>query len=134
MNIAGMGIVCSRGRGVSALETCLEQGWVQPTRVDVRGLHAGPLPVYAVSAETLNDKVVLSKARRADRFTRMSVLAASDALQDSGLGSDLDRARLGVIMSPPLVSWTASWILAMAPCRPRRSRIRCIMPPHPILR
>ncbi len=98
MNIAGMGIVCSRGRGVSALETCLEQGWVQPTSVDVRGSHAGPLPVYAVSAETLNDKVVLSKARRADRFTRMSVLAASDALQDSGLGSDLDRARLGVIV------------------------------------
>ena len=98
MNIAGLGIVCSRGRGVAALEQALEQGWVPPSGVEVRGLPAGSLPVYAVAAETMNDKAVLSKARRADRFTRMAVLAASDALQDSGLGSSLDKARLGVIV------------------------------------
>jgi 3-oxoacyl-[acyl-carrier-protein] synthase II len=96
MNIAGIGIVCARGRGMASLEQALEQGWVPPVEA---GAGSGHLPVYAVTPETLTDKAVLAKARRADRFARMSVLAAADALQDSGLGTGLDKARLGVIMS-----------------------------------
>jgi 3-oxoacyl-[acyl-carrier-protein] synthase II len=102
MNIAGMGLVSARGRGVAALEQALEQGWVPPGDVEVKGLASGRLPVYAVSAETLSDKVVLAKARRADRFTRMAVLAASDALQDSGLGASVDKSRLGIIVATAL--------------------------------
>jgi len=101
MNIAGMGIVFSRGRGVAALEQALQQGWVAPSEVEVRGL-TNRLSVYAVSSETLADKTVLAKARRADRFVRMSVLAASDAVQDSGLSGKLDKKRLGVIIATAL--------------------------------
>ena len=102
MNIAGMGLVSARGRGVASLEQALEQGWVSPVDVEVKGPISGRLPVYAISAETLSDKVVLAKARRADRFTRMAVLAASDALQDSGLGSAVDKSRLGIIVATAL--------------------------------
>jgi 3-oxoacyl-[acyl-carrier-protein] synthase II len=102
MNIAGMGMVSARGRGMAALEQALEQGWVPPLEVEVKGLPSGRLPVYAVPAEAMSDKTVLAKARRADRFTRMAVLAASDALQDSGLGATLDKARLGIIVATAL--------------------------------
>ena len=101
MNIAGMGLVFSRGRGVAALEQALQQGWVAPTEIEVRGL-TSRLPVYSVSAELLLDKTVLAKARRADRFVRMAVLAASDAVQDSGLADTLVRQRLGVIVATAL--------------------------------
>jgi 3-oxoacyl-[acyl-carrier-protein] synthase II len=99
MNIAGMGVVGAMGRGVASLEGALNQGWTAPGTVEIRG---GRLPVYAVSPEALTDKTVLAKARRADRFTRMAVLAAADALQDSGLAGSLDRARLGVIVATAL--------------------------------
>jgi 3-oxoacyl-[acyl-carrier-protein] synthase II len=102
MNIAGMGIVSARGRGAVTLEQALEQGWVPPVEVEVKGLASGRLPVYAIPAETLSDKVVLAKARRADRFTRMAVLAAADALQDSGLGASIDKSRLGIIVATAL--------------------------------
>ncbi len=102
MNVAGMGLVHTRGRGIAALEQALEQGWVAPATVEVRGVDPGTLPVYPVSAETLTDKTVLAKARRADRFTRMSVLAACDALDDSGLSPHLDRSKLGVIVGTAL--------------------------------
>jgi 3-oxoacyl-[acyl-carrier-protein] synthase II len=102
MNIAGMGLVSARGRGVAALEQALEHGWIPPVEVEVKGLASGRLPVYAISPETLSDKGVLAKARRADRFTRMAVLAAADALQDSGLGASVDKSRLGIIVATAL--------------------------------
>lgn len=102
MNIAGMGIVFARGRGVAALETSLEQGWQPPTEVETKGLAPKRLPVYAVAAETLADKTVLTKARRADRFSRMAILAAADALADSGFGPAADPARLGIILATGL--------------------------------
>ena len=102
MNIAGIGVVGPKGRGMAALELALQQGWVPPVEVEVRGLPSGRLPVYAVAAETLSDKIVLAKARRADRFTRMAVLAAADALADSGLGGTVDKTRLGIIVATAL--------------------------------
>ena len=102
MNIGGIGIVFARGRGKAALAQALAQGWVPPVDVEVRGLPTGRLPVYTVAPETLTDKTILAKARRADRFTRMSVLAAADALQDSGLGNQVDKARLGIILATAL--------------------------------
>jgi len=102
MNIAGLGLIGAPGRGLAALELALERGWVPPVEVEVKGSPSGRLPVYAVTPETLTDKSVLAKARRADRFTRMSVLAASDALLDSGLAAGLDKNRLGVIVATAL--------------------------------
>lgn len=102
MNVAGIGIVSACGRGVGALEQALDRGWVPPATVEVRGVEPLRLPVLAVAPETLTDKTVLVKARRADRFTRMAVLAACDAVEDSGLGTGLDRGRLGVIVGTAL--------------------------------
>ena len=102
MKIAGIGVVCARGRGVAALERALEEGWRAPCEVETRGTPSGRLPVYPVAPETMSDKAVLAKARRADRFTRMAVLAAVDALADSGLGASVDKTRLGVIVATAL--------------------------------
>ncbi len=106
MNIAGMGVVFTRGRGAAALEQALEQGWVAPGTVAVP---AGSAPAYVVAPETLADKTVLAKARRADRFTRMAVLAAADALQDSGLAGRLDTSRLGTIVATALGPHTTTF-------------------------
>lgn len=102
MNIAGIGVVSARGRGIPALEQALEQGWIPPVEVEARGGPSGKGSVYPVSTETLSDKGALAKARRADRFIRMSVLAAVDAVQDSGLGATLDKTRLGIIVATAL--------------------------------
>lgn len=109
MNIAGIGIVFSRGRGVIALEQALEQGWVAPGDVETPGLPSGRLPVYAVPPGVLVDGTVLAKARRADRFARMCVLAASDALQDSGLAASVDKTRMGVIVATALGAHTTTF-------------------------
>jgi 3-oxoacyl-[acyl-carrier-protein] synthase II len=102
MNIAGLGIICTRGRGPSALLQALATGWVAPATVAVRGAAGDRLNVYAVPPEALSDKTLLAQARRADRFSRMAVLAAADALGDSGLATCMDKARIGVILATAL--------------------------------
>jgi len=47
----------------------------------------------------LKDKRALSKARRADRFSRMAVLAAWDAIHDSGLLENIADETLGIIVA-----------------------------------
>jgi hypothetical protein len=56
MNIAGMGIIFNRGRGIQSLERALEEGWRLPQ------------PVYRVPVEAITDKAVLKEARRAERY------------------------------------------------------------------
>jgi 3-oxoacyl-[acyl-carrier-protein] synthase II len=86
MHIAGIGIIFSGGRGLDSLEKTLAQGQVTPTQ-DCR-----------VPAEALTDKEVLKEARRADTFTKMAVLAAHDALADSGIPQET-RQKMGVILA-----------------------------------
>lgn len=102
MNIAGMGVVCTRGRGVAALERALEEGWVPPAEMEARGAPEGRARVYAVAAEAMADRALLAKARRADRFTRLSVLAAADAVEDAGLAGRLDGVRTGLVLATAL--------------------------------
>ena len=53
-------------------------------------------PVYAVAAETLKDRSVLGGMRRADRFSKMAVLAAHDAMD----GSEIENPeRVGIIFA-----------------------------------
>ena len=98
MNIAGVGVVCARGRGVAALRAALEQGWQPPREIEAPFLQGAQYPVYDVEAPVLADKTVLAKLRRASHFDKMATLAAWDALQDSGV-QPADPVSIGVIMS-----------------------------------
>ena len=101
MHLTGLGIVFAGGRGVDALAQSLTSGWRPPEMRAVPG-RAEPLPVYAVPAAALEDKITLGKARRADRFTRLALLAAADAWQDSGLAPRTPSDRLGVVVATGL--------------------------------
>ena len=74
MNIAGIGVVFSGGRGISSYDDALKHGWIKP---EGSGYH--------VKKVSIIDKRVLGGIRRADRFSKMAVLAASDAVADSDI-------------------------------------------------
>lgn len=103
MNIAGMGIVFTRGRGISSFDEALRQGWKAPLFIEQPFHPASQFPIYAVDSNLITDQMVLAKTRRADRFCKMAVLAAWDALEDSGLQLGEDKkASLGIIVSTAL--------------------------------
>jgi len=77
LSIEGLGVICARGRGIEKFECALRAGWVAPQ------YSADGRPVYRVNAHDLVDREVLKKAHRADRFSKMTVLAAHDAIVDS---------------------------------------------------
>lgn len=97
-----MGLVVPRGRGVDALGRALEEGWRAPASVEAQGLPGGQTPVYRVPAEAMVDPRALRAARRADRLTRMAVLAAWDAAAEGGLTAEGAGARVGVIFATAL--------------------------------
>jgi 3-oxoacyl-[acyl-carrier-protein] synthase II len=99
VNVSGVGVVFARGRGIGRLEGALREGWVAPPRETLLSSPEKSLPVYAVEGKTITDKVVLKKMRRADRFTKMAVLAAWDAVKDSGIDVDGGGAGLGIILA-----------------------------------
>ncbi len=99
MNISGLGVVFARGRGIGRLEEALQEGWLAPSRKALPSSPGETIPVYAVEEKTLADKAVLKKMRRADRFTKMAVLAAWDAVKDSGIEIDGGGAGLGIILA-----------------------------------
>ncbi len=88
-------MISALGRGVETLQAALETGPITPSMIDVP-FQPAPFPVYCVSKETLKDRVALSRARRADRFSKMAVLAACDAVRDAGV--ELDSQRTGVVL------------------------------------
>ena len=100
--IRGLGIVAACGRGVDALRASLHCGWKPPVFVPVSGSH--PLPCYPLPPGALDDKSLGRKVRRADRFSRMAVFAASDALDDACLSEGVDRGRIGLIVTSALGS------------------------------
>ena len=95
MKLLGIGVLFSRGRGIGALREALQQGWLPPSEAQEKGRSR---PAYLVPPEALQDKTVLKGMRRADRLSKMAVIAASDALADSGL-TTIDRRRTGVIVA-----------------------------------
>ncbi|MDH3981544.1 MAG: beta-ketoacyl synthase chain length factor [Kiritimatiellaceae bacterium] len=93
MKILGTGLVCARGRGKDAVSS---RDWKSPTFLEV-SFQDAPFPAYVIDAATLKDPV-LKGMRRADRFSKISTLAACDAVANSGVdieGSD----RVGIIFS-----------------------------------
>jgi 3-oxoacyl-[acyl-carrier-protein] synthase II len=98
MNILGTGIIFSQGMGISALESALLTGWQKPSEIDVPRLEGRKRHVYQVDLDTVPDRTLLKKLRRADKLSKMSVLAAADALADSGI-PDITRKRIGIILA-----------------------------------
>ena len=99
MNVAGIGVVFARGRGIDHYEEALRQEWVPPCRIELPSAPDTSLPVYHVAQETIMDKAVLRGIRRADRFSKMAVLAAWDAVRDSGIAFDDNGSSLGIIIA-----------------------------------
>ncbi|MBW2741512.1 MAG: beta-ketoacyl synthase chain length factor [Deltaproteobacteria bacterium] len=99
MNIAGIGIVSTRGRGIGSLDIALREGWVAPSRINSRNDQNAFYPVYSVGKETTNDINLLKKIRRADRFSKMAVLAAWDAVADSGIQINGKESTIGIILA-----------------------------------
>lgn len=92
MKILGIGTICGRGFGIDALERALEEGWTPPAELQGGGR------AYQASFDDVPDKSLLKSLRRADRLSKMSVLAASAAVADSGLESLAER-RVGIILA-----------------------------------
>ena len=98
MNILGTGIIFSQGMGVSTLDRSLRNGWVKPSESDDPLTEGGKRNVYRVDLDAVPDRSLLKKIRRADKLSKMSVLAAADALADSGI-ADINLKKIGIILA-----------------------------------
>lgn len=98
----GIGILSACGRGTAASLTALQIGWQPPSLVALPD--GRELPLYPLPHGTLEDKSLGRKVRRADRLSKIAVFAAADALINAQLPTDLDRRRIGVIVSSALGS------------------------------
>ncbi len=94
INLLGIGSLFSGGFGVDALEAALAHGWTSPQQVAAAG---GTQAVYQVNLENIADRTLLKKMRRADKLSKMAVLAAADALADSRI--DPAGKRVGIILA-----------------------------------
>jgi len=91
MKIGGIGQVSTCGRGVDLLDQALKAGWQEPSK----GIKDQTSCAYLVNPATLKDKS--KKTRRADKFSKMAVIAAQDAIEDCGI--TIDKSRVGLIVS-----------------------------------
>lgn len=98
MNILGTGIIFAQGLGVGTLERALCNGWQKPSTIAVPQSAGRTRPVYQVDLGAVPDRTLLKKIRRADKLSKMAVLAAADALADSGI-ADINRKKIGIILA-----------------------------------
>ncbi len=98
MNILGMGIVFARGRGIDSLDKALREGWQRPAEVEIRGRKSF---AYTVDQQAISDRTLLKNMRRADKLSKMAVIAASEAFAGSGT-EDFNRKRVGIITATAL--------------------------------
>ncbi len=87
ININGIGIICNYGRGIDAVKLALENG------------HTHDIFTSRVNDDILKDKIFSKDARRSDRFDRMAVLAALDAISSSGINSEVETNNIGIILA-----------------------------------
>jgi hypothetical protein len=91
MIVTGVGVVSPAGTGLEALKNVLQANTPPlPMPMGTRE----KLPVLQVPAEVFKNPL-LSPVRRADRFSKMSLLAALEAWQ----GTQADPARVGIILA-----------------------------------
>ncbi len=94
MNLAAMGLVYAGGAGVDRLQDALRSGTPPCPRLQERE----SIRVLAVPPEALTGHPVLAPARRADRFSKMALLAGMEAWQ----GCTADPRRTGIILATAL--------------------------------
>ena len=94
MNLAAMGLVYTGGAGVGRLQDALRSGTPPRPRLQERE----SIRVLAVPPEALTGHPVLAPARRADRFSKMALLAGMEAWQ----GCAADPRRTGIILATAL--------------------------------
>lgn len=102
MIVAGIGVVSSGGRGLDAFDQALRRGWVAPEQHPAKLDPDRTVPVYPVPPESLKDRAILRRMRRADAYTRMAVLSAADAVTDSGIEIEPGRHDLGILVASGL--------------------------------
>lgn len=100
MFILGLGLIYSKGRGISVLTSDLEHGPKAPEFVKVPQV-SDPLPVFRIKPEFLEDPLLPRSMRRADRFSRIVTLAALDAIKQSGQPLP-DPSRTGILFATSL--------------------------------
>jgi 3-oxoacyl-[acyl-carrier-protein] synthase II len=98
MKIAGIGVIFSQGLGISVFESALLHGWQKPGETAAHWLGGGASPAYLVDFNALPDKTLLKKIRRSDTVSKMTLLAAGDALSDSGI-EDITQKRIGIVVA-----------------------------------
>jgi 3-oxoacyl-[acyl-carrier-protein] synthase II len=98
MKIAGIGMIFTRGLGIDSLEQALQNGWQKPGESPAHPVTGGTLPAYLVDLTAMPVKALLKKVRRSDTLSKMSVVAASDALVNSGI-DNITQKKLGIIIS-----------------------------------
>jgi 3-oxoacyl-[acyl-carrier-protein] synthase II len=98
MNILGIGVLFARGTGIGRWESALRDGWRMPEEVDSPSSGTGKRLAYRVNLDDVPDRTLLKKIRRADKLSKMAVVAASGALADGGIGG-IDGKRLGVVLA-----------------------------------
>ena len=98
MNLHGIGLIFTRGRGVDCFKRTLGQGWQKPAEIDVSYLKNKKSPVYQVALENIIDGTLPKKMRRSDKLSKMAVLAASDALRSSGI-KNINKKNMGIIVA-----------------------------------
>jgi 3-oxoacyl-[acyl-carrier-protein] synthase II len=98
MKIAGIGMIFAQGLGIESLEKALQHGWRKPGETAAHPAIGGTLPAYLVDLTGAHVKAMLKKVRRSDTLSKMSVVAASDALVNSGI-ENLSRKKLGIIVA-----------------------------------
>jgi len=109
LSIAGIGIVFTRGRGIDSYDDALRQGWIPPSQIELPYVPDKPFLVYQIEKETLTDRSILKRIRRADRFSKMAVLAAFDAVHDSGITREDEISSLGIITATALGPHTTTF-------------------------
>ncbi len=98
MDIQGIGIISSVGRGIEGFAEALQKRPAKPNISMYSSVSQKEIPVFNVDDSVLKDRNVLKNSRRSDRFCKMAVLAAWDALIDSGI-EKTENERIGVIVS-----------------------------------
>ncbi len=101
MNILGTGIVFTRGQGMDSFERALLEGWRGPGTVASPPSIHKERRAYLVEQGALSDRAMLKKMRRADKLSKMAVIAASEALGNSTV-KDMNRKKTGIIAATAL--------------------------------